>query len=125
MRPLEIWNNFNLTTLLDPPQVPLQEIMDVQDFKCAKSTRRKNSVIKEAMGTQVQMEIDKSKLKPRGVGSLQMHQHITNKAYKIDPPPDKFAVSNSFHTSDLSPVHGDEESELRAPFQGGGSIPWS
>ena len=64
-----------------------------------------------------------SKLKPRGDGPYKVLKRINDNAYVIDIPPSKYAVSNSFNLSDLSPYYGDDDEmeESRTTLsQGGG-----
>ena len=66
-----------------------------------------------------------SKLKPRGDGPYKVLKRINDNAYVIDIPQSKYAVSNSFNVSDLSPYYG-EDDEMEEPrttlSQGGGEM---
>ena len=42
-----------------------------------------------------------------------------NNAYKIDLPRDKYSVSDIFNVKDLSPYHGDEDSDPRSDLSQG------
>ena len=65
-----------------------------------------------------------SKLKPRGDGPFKVLKRINDNAYVIDLPASKYAVSNSFNVSDLSPYYGenDEMDESRTTLSQGGEM---
>jgi hypothetical protein len=52
---------------------------------------------------------------------LARYNNNNNNAYKIDIPRDKYNMSNIFNVKDLSPFHGDVDSDPRTDlFRGGG-----
>ena len=53
----------------------------------------------------------KSKLRPRADGPFKVLAGYNDNAYKIDLPRDKYNMSDIFNIKDLSPFHGDEESD--------------
>ena len=65
-----------------------------------------------------------SKLKPRGDGPFKVLKRINDNAYIIDIPQSKYAVSNSFNVSDLSPYYGDDDEmdESRTTLSQGGEM---
>ena len=64
-----------------------------------------------------------SKLKPRGDGPFKVLRRISNNAYIIDIPTDKYNVSNTFNVADLSPYHGDDQDlETRSTLSQEGGV---
>jgi hypothetical protein len=62
----------------------------------------------------------KSKLMPRGDDPFKVLEKINDNAYKIELPGDDYAVSSTFHVSDLSPFFGgDNPASRTTPFSSG------
>jgi hypothetical protein len=149
--PFEVVYGFNPLSPLDILPLPLQERTDMDASARASYLKKMHEDTRHTIERQVQrlatkVNINKhpmvfnpgdlvwlhlrkdrfpnerkSKLLPRADGPFKVLARYNNNAYKIDIPRDKYNVSDTFNVKDLSPFHGDADSDPRTDLsQGGG-----
>ena len=150
--PFMIVNDFEPLTVIDLLPLPLHECVNMDIEKLVENMKKLHEDTRATIEAQVQyqatklnknkklmifnegdllrihlrkvrfLKYHKSKLKPRGDGPYKVLKRIN--AYVIDIPQSKYAVSNSFNVSDLSPYYGDDDEmeESRTTLSQGGEM---
>ena len=153
--PFMVVYGFNPNTALDILPLPLHERTNMDVIKRAEEMRKPHDETRATIEKQVlhQAERDNrtkkpmifnegdlvwvhlrkerfpqernSKLNPRGDGPFKFLKKINDNAYVIDIPTSKYGISNAFNVTDLTPFHGDDDTEegeeLRTNLSQGGS----